>query len=538
LSTPGSVAIADVNGDGKEDLIAGAYSGLNSYVLLNNGNATFQTPAVYDVGSNPVAVGIGDLNNDGFPDLAFADNGSGNVTVLLNEQVMPVAQLHVSAPPNVTAGASFSITVTALSPSHHVAPTYRGTVHFTSGDVHAILPPDYTFTAADAGIHTFTNAVTLETAGAETVHVQDTVVSSIAGGAVVTVAAAAANHLQVSAPASTMAGVAFTLTVTALDMFDNVANTYTGTVHFTGSDPLAVVPSDYSFVGADAGVHTFTNHTTLKTAGNQTVNATDTVTATITGAASVEVTPAAAATFLPIFLRGILTAGQAFGTAVVAFDIFGNVATSYLGTIHFTSSDPQASLPADYTFSASDQGVHVFRKATTFFTAGLQSLTATDTHLSTVTGSNATVVQPGAATHLVLAGPSNVTAGVAFTLTVTALDAYGNVATGYLGTIHFASSDHRALLPGDYQFLSTDMGTHSFTVTLQSVGTQTVTVADKVRTSISGKGTFQVSAPASQMAEASLQPPTFFGWWQELDLFYAQEPLGGGLKPRQGQNKA
>ena len=70
---------------------------------------------------------------------------------------------------------------------------------------------------------------------------------------------------------------------------------------------------------------------------------------------------------------------------MTARDAFGNTATGYTGTVHFTSSDAQATLPADYTFTAGDTGVHTF--TATLKTAGTQSLTATDTVDSSITGS-------------------------------------------------------------------------------------------------------------------------------------------------------
>ncbi|WP_217551179.1 hypothetical protein, partial [Pantoea sp. GbtcB22] len=57
-------------------------------------------------------------------------------------------------------------------------------------------------------------------------------------------------------------------------------------------------------------------------------------------------------------------------------DAYGNTATSYTGTVHFTSTDPLAQLPADYTFTASDQGVHFFR--VTFGTSGSEQLMVSD----------------------------------------------------------------------------------------------------------------------------------------------------------------
>src|SRR5262249_49983599 len=79
-------------------------------------------------------------------------------------------------------------------------------------------------------------------------------------------------------------------TVTALDASNNKATSYTGTVHFTSTDAAAVLPADYAFTSADAGLHTFTNAFTLKTAGSDTVTATDKTTSSITGSATVTVT--------------------------------------------------------------------------------------------------------------------------------------------------------------------------------------------------------------------------------------------------------
>jgi len=48
-------------------------------------------------------------------------------------------------------------------------------------------------------------------------------------------------------------------------------------------------------------------------------------------------------------------------------------------------------------------------------------------------------------------------------VTVTAFDQYGNIATGYTGTVHFGSSDGQAVLPApDYTFAGADEGFHAF----------------------------------------------------------------------------
>jgi hypothetical protein len=90
-----------------------------------------------------------------------------------------------------------------------------------------------------------------------------------------------ASSLGVSAGLTQVSGIAFTTTVTARGSNGATLATYRGTVHFTSSDPSAVLPSDYTFTGADAGVHTFS--VTLETAGTQSVTATDTAIATVNG---------------------------------------------------------------------------------------------------------------------------------------------------------------------------------------------------------------------------------------------------------------
>ena len=71
-----------------------------------------------------------------------------------------------------------------------------------------------------------------------------------------------------------------------------------------------------------------------------------------------------------------------------------NVATGYTGTIHFTTTDGAPTLPADYTFTGGDAGVHTFPGGVTLRTAGSQVVTATDSVDLTINGSQGTTVGP------------------------------------------------------------------------------------------------------------------------------------------------
>jgi hypothetical protein len=79
-----SVVAADVNNDGKVDLI-GANSLTNTLtVFTNNGAGVFGTNAIYTVGNKPVSVVAADVNNDGWVDLICANTNDNTLTVLTN----------------------------------------------------------------------------------------------------------------------------------------------------------------------------------------------------------------------------------------------------------------------------------------------------------------------------------------------------------------------------------------------------------------------------------------------------------------------
>src|SRR5205823_5695561 len=116
------------------------------------------------------------------------------------------------------------------------------------------------------------------------------------------------------------------------------------------------------------------------------------------------------------------TAGAAGTFTVTVQNGLGQTLTNYTGTVHFTSNDGQAALPADYTFSTADAGAHSF--SATLRTAALESITVTDktTPALTTTQSNISV-SPASVSVLTVTGfPAPVTAGTAKTFTVTAQD--------------------------------------------------------------------------------------------------------------------
>jgi autotransporter-associated beta strand protein len=207
--------------------------------------------------------------------------GSNNNDVVLTGVGGPATHFQVvPSVPTTVAGVPFSITVTALDSQNHPDSAYQDTVHFTTTDsgLGFAVPVDYTFTLADAGVHTFTNGVTLVTAGNQTITATDTVTPGITGSAPVTVEPAGTDHFKVSIPSAAVAGVPVSFTVTAQDQFNNTTPNYAGLVHFTSSDLFAGLPIDSPLAN---GVGSFL--ATFGSVGNQTVTGTDTITPAIFG---------------------------------------------------------------------------------------------------------------------------------------------------------------------------------------------------------------------------------------------------------------
>ena len=405
----------------------------------------------------------------------------------------PATQLSVSAPAT-TAGNTFSITVSALDTQGNPAGAYTGTIRFTSSDPAAILPPNYTFTPADNGVHTFTG-VQFKTVGTQSITATDTVNNTILGSRSGIVNGPAVSSFSFSGmPSVTTAGVANSITITARDAQGNVATGYTGIIHFTTSDPRGVVPADYQFTTSDHGVHTFAL-VDLKTPGTQSITVTDTTLPTVKGTQgniTVNASSTSLATHLTITMPTQLNSGSPVSITITALDLTNAVATDYRGTIHFTSTDPSAILPADYTFTAADAGVHSFRG--TFVSVQPLNITVTDNAKATITGSVTNIrVNPPVGQLVVTSSSTSTLAGTTLSITVTAQDILLGVATGYQGTVHFTSNDALAGLPADYTFTAADAGIHTFQVTFNTAGADFVTVTDTATSTLKGSANVSVT---------------------------------------------
>jgi hypothetical protein len=117
-SNPISVAVGDLNRDGKQDLVnANQTDGTNptagsvSVFLRNTNNTGFDSKVDFPVGHNPVSVAVGDFNGDGNEDIVTANQGANNVSVLLGNGAGALAaplDFPVGTGPSVVAVGDFN----------------------------------------------------------------------------------------------------------------------------------------------------------------------------------------------------------------------------------------------------------------------------------------------------------------------------------------------------------------------------------------------------------------------------------------------
>lgn len=135
---PTAVAIADMNQDGRPDLVVAFATSVE--ILLGNGDGTFQSPVRFgsiSSGSGPFAIATGDLNGDGLPDVMVERAigvATASVEVLLNETGIVPAQANValvSALNPAASGQAVQLTATVTPVSGSGVPT--GTITFLNG---------------------------------------------------------------------------------------------------------------------------------------------------------------------------------------------------------------------------------------------------------------------------------------------------------------------------------------------------------------------------------------------------------------------
>jgi uncharacterized protein (TIGR02597 family) len=213
------------------------------------------------------------------------------------------------------------------------------------------------------------------------------------------------------------------------------------------------------------------------------------------------------------------TAGTAFTISkLTATDNYANIATSYTGEQTITYSGPGGS--PTYTTSVSfTAGQSTTELATTLRKAETTAITATGSGGAAGVASSSLTVDPGAFAQLQVLMPGETaaagtttgksgsvtaqTAGTAFDITVNAVDANWNLSSAS-DTVHLVSTDPNAMVAGDAA-LSGGIGT--FSVTLNTSGSWTVTASDVTNSGITPNTGSTVTVNAGAFTQLQLLVP-------------------------------
>ncbi len=179
------------------------------------------------------------------------------------------------------------------------------------------------------------------------------------------------------------------------------------------------------------------------------------------------------------------TTGTA-GAVLGAFEVTiqngdGETMTGATNTVTVALGSGPAAAALEGTVSvAAVNGVARFSELVLKKAARGYTLVASGEGLTGTTSQSFDVAPAAPATLAVAQVAATVTAGAALSPEVSALDAFGNVVTGYTGTVRFSSDDGSATLPTDYVFTAADAGRHVFTgaLVLKQAGLRQVTVKD------------------------------------------------------------
>ena len=245
-------------------------------------------------------------------------------------------------------------------------------------------------------------------------------------------------------PAEQEAGVAFNVTLTATDEYANTTTSYAGAKTLTWSGPSNAPRGQAPEYPASATSVTFTEGVgtasalKLYSAQAPTLKVKEGV---IEGTSAAFTVKAAAAASFSLPTPTEREAGVAFNETVTAWDTWHNTAKSYVGVKTLLSSGPanapsgQApSYPATVTFAAG-----VGTASIKLYDAQSTTLKATEGTLEGTSGSF--TVKAAATKKFSVPTPSEQEAGVAFNVTLTATDEWGNLTAGYAGTKTIAFSE-------------------------------------------------------------------------------------------------
>jgi hypothetical protein len=458
---------------------------------------------------------------------ANAASLTGATSATFNVGSGTATQLAFAVPPATTPSGSAitpPVVITALDAFGNPVSTFTGTVTVSidSGPAGAVLGGTLGVPAA-GGIATFGD-LTLDKAGSYHLRAHATGLTDAISGLFDVTAGLNLQTVFTVQPSTVTAGAAIApgVVVEVQDLQGNVDPSFNGLVTIAirinaGGGTLLGTPS----VNAVAGVATFSNLIIDKSGIGYTLQAS--ATGVVTGASnSFTVSAGAAAKLVFVVPPTTVGVGAPITPPVVVGieDTLGNLVTTAADQIDMSiGANPNNAVLGGTTPVTAAGGLATFSDLTMSAAGTGYTLVAGSGSLTAATSPAFDVLAGATQLHVVLT-PGTVTAGGVADIQVTAQDGLGNTVAGYVGTIHIASSDPLATLPGDYTFTPTDAGTHLFAggATLFTGPSAIVDATDLANSSITGFAIATVNPgppnklayfqqPTDVVANATMSPP-------------------------------
>ncbi len=329
-------------------------------------------------------------------------------------------------------------------------------------------------------------------------------------------------------PSSIAAGAGFGLAVSVEDAFGNAEPDYSGnvTLALTGGSGLNGTLS----VPASGGVASFSGLSLDQVGTSYAIQA---GAPGLSGATTsvFAITPATPSQLLiTTEPSSSITAGSGFGVTVAVEDPYGNAEPGYSGDVSLALAGG-AGLGGTLTISA-DDGVASFSGLTIDRAGSGYTLQASGAGL-TGASSTAFLVTPATASQLVTISqpPTNLTAGQAFGFTVAAEDPYGNVVTGFDGTVtaSMASDPGSAPLLGSLT-VTASQGLANFSgLTIDRAGAGYTLGAAAGNLSSAVTGALSVSPAAASQLVVTAQPPSIVTAGSGFGVSVAAEDAYGNV---------
>jgi hypothetical protein len=576
-SLPDTLAVADLNGDGKADLVVANGNANHISVLLGNGSGAFPNLKSYAAGARPQSVAIADFNGDGKPDLAVANNDSGGGVSLLTGNGDGTFQ---AAPVYRAVYRAQSIAVADFDGDGKLdlaeAGAYDSTVAALLGNANGSFRPQVIY--GKSGSSASVAVGNFDGDGKPDLVIANSSQSSVGvslGNGNGTFRSAAVTYTVGTTPRSIAVGdfngdgksdtaVANSGSHNVSILLGNADGTFRPVVNYStaaGGSPYSVAAADFNRDGkldlavansstssasillgngdgtfqAPLNFVTGTFPHSIAVADLNGDGAPDLATADWANSSVSVLLGNGNGTFQPAVPYTVGSTPETVGVGDLNGDGKPDLVATTPSGISVLLGNGNGTMQAAITYAVQGGPGSPGRVAAGDFNGdGKPDLAVADTVSDMVAVLLNTTIVPPAATHFAVSGPASATQGVSFNFTVTALDASNNSTSNYAGTVRFTSSDSAATLPANAALSG---GTGTFSATLRSAGNQTVTAGDSGNPSITGSSAaISVRVPVPPPAIALLSPNPMSGSGSAQVLTIAGTGFASGLTVQIGSN--